>query len=305
MRKKNPTTSNNGKGKTTATTMKEPAAKGKTTTATSKEPASNGKTTATVTATSKKLNPNGKTTVPSNVPAGKGKITTTTKRFATRGKTSAIFKVLASSNGNPPSSAPTSPAPAPAAAAPDENNNAQPETQPQPQVVQQSPADSSSSQRAMATTSPAGNITTRRMSIVSGGKHVKQLVRFRTSGTITASVKQLQSKKEAAAAGKKHRKKNFTHFGIYLHQVLTNVQPQLRISNRAMSIMNSLMHDIFERLASESSRLSAISKSRTLMARDIQTAVRLHLPGELGSYAVSDGTKAVAKYMASRGRFVY
>eukprot|EP01037_Dinobryon_pediforme_P042916 gene42916-53597_t len=62
-----------------------------------------------------------------------------------------------------------------------------------------------------------------------------------------------------------------------------------------MSILNSFINDIFERIALESSRLSRYNKKSTLSSREIQTAVRLLLPGELSKHAVSEGTKAVTK----------
>ena len=45
-----------------------------------------------------------------------------------------------------------------------------------------------------------------------------------------------------------------------------------------------------------SGKLSKINKTKTLSSREIQTAVRLMLPGELAKHAMSEGTKAVAKY---------
>ena len=63
--------------------------------------------------------------------------------------------------------------------------------------------------------------------------------------------------------------------------------------------MNSLVNDIFERLATESARLSSHTGRHTLSSREIQTAVRLILPGELAKHAVSEGTKAVTKYTSS------
>jgi histone H2B len=67
-----------------------------------------------------------------------------------------------------------------------------------------------------------------------------------------------------------------------------------------MGIVNSLVGDVFERLAGESGRLCKISKAKTLSSREVQTAVRLSLPGELGKHAMAEGTKAVAKYTSSR-----
>jgi histone H2B len=48
-----------------------------------------------------------------------------------------------------------------------------------------------------------------------------------------------------------------------------------------MSIMNSFFNDIFERIASEASRLAHNNKCSTITSREIQTTVRLLLPGEL------------------------
>ena len=48
-----------------------------------------------------------------------------------------------------------------------------------------------------------------------------------------------------------------------------------------------------------SGKLSKINKTKTLSSREVQTAVRLMLPGELAKHAMSEGTKAVAKYTSA------
>ncbi|KAI8500070.1 hypothetical protein Bbelb_223870 [Branchiostoma belcheri] len=78
------------------------------------------------------------------------------------------------------------------------------------------------------------------------------------------------------------------------------VHPDTGISSKAMNIMNSFVNDIFERIASEASRLAQYNKRSTITSREIQTAVRLLLPGELAKHAVSEGTKAVTKYTSSK-----
>lgn len=60
-----------------------------------------------------------------------------------------------------------------------------------------------------------------------------------------------------------------------------------------------LSPDIFERVATEASKLAAYNKKSTISSREIQTSVRLILPGELAKHAVSEGTKAVTKYSSS------
>ncbi|KAF8903947.1 histone-fold-containing protein, partial [Gymnopilus junonius] len=75
--------------------------------------------------------------------------------------------------------------------------------------------------------------------------------------------------------------------------VLKQVHPDTGISNKAMAILNSFVNDIFERIATEASKLAAYSKKSTISSREIQTSVRLILPGELAKHAISEGTKSV------------
>ena len=100
--------------------------------------------------------------------------------------------------------------------------------------------------------------------------------------------------------GKPFKKANRTSFDVYIYRVLKQVHPDTGVSKKSMSILNSFVLDLFERVASEASRLIQYNKRRTLSSREIQTAVRLLLPGELAKHAVSEGTKAVTKLTASR-----
>ena len=111
------------------------------------------------------------------------------------------------------------------------------------------------------------------------------------------------SPKKGGKRGKKNVKRRRTRretYGGYIYRVLKQVHPDVGISTKAMSIMNSFVNDIFERIASEASRLSLQNKKKTISSREIQTAVRLLLPGELAKHAVSEGTKAVTKYTSSK-----
>ena len=87
-------------------------------------------------------------------------------------------------------------------------------------------------------------------------------------------------------------------YSIYIYRVLKKIWPdKMRISKRSMSILNTFMNDIFEKLTLEASRLIRYKKQNTLYSRDLQTAVRLVLPGELAKHAVHEGTKAVTLWM--------
>jgi len=121
----------------------------------------------------------------------------------------------------------------------------------------------------------------------SGGKAVKK------TGKAQKAVRAVDKKG-------KHRKKRKESFSIYIYKVLKQVHPDTGISSKAMSIMNSFVNDIFERIAGEASRLAQYNKRSTITSREVQTAVRLLLPGELAKHAVSEGTKAVTKYTSSK-----
>ncbi|KAL5710848.1 hypothetical protein ACHQM5_021362 [Ranunculus cassubicifolius] len=116
--------------------------------------------------------------------------------------------------------------------------------------------------------------------------------------------KKLPKSKETtgSASGEKKKKKSkkgVETYKIYLFKVLKQVHPDIGISSKAMGIMNSFTNDLFEKIAAEAAKLSRINKKHTMSSREIQTAVRLVLPGELAKHAVSEGTKAVTKFTSS------
>jgi histone H2B len=133
-----------------------------------------------------------------------------------------------------------------------------------------------------------------------------QQYKFNQNFTMLPKVSSKGAKKagKAKAArstdGKRRKKKRKESYAIYIYKVLKQVHPDTGVSSKAMSIMNSFVNDIFERIAAEASRLAHYNKRTTITSREIQTAVRLLLPGELAKHAVSEGTKAVTKYTSSK-----
>jgi len=116
--------------------------------------------------------------------------------------------------------------------------------------------------------------------------------------------KKTPSKKAAKAPGaegdkKKRKSKRSETYQSYIHKVLKQVHPEIGISKKSMSIMNSFIGDIFQRVATEAGRLANYNSKATLSSREIQTACKLVLPGELAKHAVSEGTKAVTKYQGA------
>lgn len=106
--------------------------------------------------------------------------------------------------------------------------------------------------------------------------------------------------KLAGSGQTKRKRKRKESWSIYVYKVLKQVHPDVGCATKSMAIMGSFVGDIFERLAIEAGRLATYNKRSTISSREIQTAVRLLLPGELAKHAVSEGTKAVTKYTSSK-----
>uniref|UniRef100_A0A5S6Q6U6 Histone H2B n=1 Tax=Trichuris muris TaxID=70415 RepID=A0A5S6Q6U6_TRIMR len=112
--------------------------------------------------------------------------------------------------------------------------------------------------------------------------------------------KEGETQKLAMSGDKKRKSSRKESFAIYIYRVLKQVHPDTGISSKAISIMNSFVNDVFDRIAAESSHLAHYNNHHTITSREVQTAARLLLPGELSKHAVSEGTKAVNKYMSAK-----
>lgn len=89
-------------------------------------------------------------------------------------------------------------------------------------------------------------------------------------------------------------------FATYFPRVLKQVHTGLSVSHETLNIMDCFVKDMFERIAEEAGRLTRSNKRCTIMSEDIQTAVRLLLPGEMGKYAMSAATKSVIRYITHK-----
>ena len=110
------------------------------------------------------------------------------------------------------------------------------------------------------------------------------------------TTKKTPSKKITGEKRTKRKKSRHETFGVYIYKILKQVHPEIGISKKSMAIMNSFIYDIFERASIEASKLVRYNKKHTLSAREIQSAVKLLLPGELAKHAIIEGAKAVNKF---------
>uniref|UniRef100_A0A2K6KDK1 Core Histone H2A/H2B/H3 domain-containing protein n=1 Tax=Rhinopithecus bieti TaxID=61621 RepID=A0A2K6KDK1_RHIBE len=77
-------------------------------------------------------------------------------------------------------------------------------------------------------------------------------------------------------------------FATYFRRVLKQVHQGLSLSREAVSVVDSLVHDILDRIATEASHLARSSKRQTITTWETRIAV-------MGKLAESEGTKAVLR----------
>lgn len=111
--------------------------------------------------------------------------------------------------------------------------------------------------------------------------------------------RQRMKEKELRAA-RLFRRRCRNSFAIYFPKVLRLVHVGLTLSQRSVSILDSFVKDMFERIATEASNLARINSSTTINSREIQSAVRLLLPREMCDRAVAEGTMAMLRYISTK-----
>ena len=99
-----------------------------------------------------------------------------------------------------------------------------------------------------------------------------------------------------SAPVQRRRKRNFQSFSLYIYKVLKSIAGDIGISRKGMDVVNSLVRDMFDQIALESSKLVRYNNKKTLSSNAVQTAVKLLLPSDLGSHAMMEAQKALSKY---------
>jgi histone H2B len=103
------------------------------------------------------------------------------------------------------------------------------------------------------------------------------------------------SKTPKAARARARRPRAPETYNRYIYRVLKQVHPDLGISSKAMAVMHSLISDSFDRIVPEAARLTRMTGRKTMTSREVQTATRLALPGDLAVHAVEEGRRAVGR----------
>uniref|UniRef100_A0A8C8YP38 Core Histone H2A/H2B/H3 domain-containing protein n=1 Tax=Prolemur simus TaxID=1328070 RepID=A0A8C8YP38_PROSS len=112
--------------------------------------------------------------------------------------------------------------------------------------------------------------------------------------------KQEQEQEQKQPRRRGRRSSRGGSFATYFARIVRQFPGGLRLSREAVSVMDSFVHDMLERIGEEAGRLASYTQHATITTREIQTAVRLMMPGHLGRNAVSAGNKAVLRYTRSQ-----
>ncbi|XP_042544135.1 late histone H2B.L4-like [Dipodomys spectabilis] len=108
-------------------------------------------------------------------------------------------------------------------------------------------------------------------------------------------------KKKARCCYHRHRchRRYKASFVIYYHRLLKKIHHELRLSQKMIYILDSFVNDIFKCIASEAGCLAHKTNRSSISSRDIQAAVCLLLPGNLGKLTVIQATKALFRFSQS------
>ena len=97
-------------------------------------------------------------------------------------------------------------------------------------------------------------------------------------------------------SSRKRTKRKVYTFKSHIYKVLKQVHPDMGFTADAKEQMNHFVEHFADKISDEAAFLAKKEGKKTISSREVQTAVRLVLPGELGKHAVSEGIKAVTKY---------
>ena len=89
-------------------------------------------------------------------------------------------------------------------------------------------------------------------------------------------------------------------FDSFIQKVLKQVSPNAGITGKCLGYINSLVHIFIRRVCKVINVMIFNTGAQTADVRYVQSAIKIVFPGELALHAVSEGTKAVTKYIVSK-----
>lgn len=84
------------------------------------------------------------------------------------------------------------------------------------------------------------------------------------------------------------------NFRQALYRVLKKTVPEAEISAKGMAVMNDMMLDMFDQIATAAAEFAERDGRTTMTARDVRAATRVLLPGQLFGHSFYESTRALA-----------
>jgi len=89
-------------------------------------------------------------------------------------------------------------------------------------------------------------------------------------------------------------------FGSYIHTIMKQVGGNhVSVSSDAMLLLNGIATDFQGRLINKSNQYAKFDNKTTLKAKHARAAVKALLKGDLQEHAISEGAKALDKYLTN------
>merc|ERR1711916_415395 len=96
--------------------------------------------------------------------------------------------------------------------------------------------------------------------------------------------------------GKLRKKASFSSYKSYIQKLLKHQDKSMQITSRGMGVVDAFTKDIFQRIAEEAGKATRFSGATTLRTGAIIAAVKMHLPADMATHALSNAVSAVGKY---------
>lgn len=114
----------------------------------------------------------------------------------------------------------------------------------------------------------------------------------------SSSVPGVPSSANEASVRRREEKHERISFSSYIYLVLKEIHPDLKISMRAMSVMNNLIGNIFEKIVNRTNHFSKINDLQAISSCEIQRAIRLAFENDITVNASASARQSVAKYVS-------
>jgi|MDSX01.1.fsa_nt_gb histone H3/H4 len=100
---------------------------------------------------------------------------------------------------------------------------------------------------------------------------------------------------EKQQESKQRRKKGTRLYDAYIHRIMKRTTPGFSVTHSGVAVMNKFITQVESYLSSRAAKLARQNGTKTLGAREVETAVVLTFQDELATLATVEGRKAVER----------